>query len=234
MTVETALVALGSNLGDRRWMIAHALAELDRVPGVAVMGVSRLHETAPIGGPPGQGAFLNAVARIETSLEPVALHERLGEIERAAGRVRLVRWGERTLDLDLILFGTRTIDTPGLTVPHPRFAVRRFVLEPLVEVAPEAVDPRTGLSAATMLARLDRRRVYYVGWDEFDRDRLAAALPLGWTRSEEAGDAAFAAIAARSLRASPAGVSFLGVPEDVEEAAAELRAACEAASCGVD
>lgn len=155
MTTEPVLVALGSNLGDRHAHLDAAVAALAATPGVRLIARSRAHETAPVGGPPGQGPFLNAGVSLGCDLAPEALHARLIEIEEAAGRVRTVRWGERTLDLDLILFGDRIIDTPGLTVPHPRFADRGFVLGPLAEIAPDAVDPMSGLTIGALLARLD-------------------------------------------------------------------------------
>jgi 2-amino-4-hydroxy-6-hydroxymethyldihydropteridine diphosphokinase len=98
--------------------------------------------------------FLNAVAWLETDLEPVPLLHILQEIENRFGRQRKVRWGERTLDLDLLLFDGRIIDTPELCLPHPRMRTRRFVLAPLVEVAPEVVDPETSRPFAAILAEL--------------------------------------------------------------------------------
>jgi 2-amino-4-hydroxy-6-hydroxymethyldihydropteridine diphosphokinase len=100
--------------------------------------------------------FLNAVALLETDLEPLSLLHVLQEIETRFGRERTVRWGERTLDLDLLLFDNRIIDTPELCLPHPRMRTRRFVLEPLVEVAPGAVDPVTGRPFSAILADLIR------------------------------------------------------------------------------
>lgn len=155
-----ALIALGSNLGDRRATLDRAIADLEDVPGVVVTAVSSYHETAPVGGPGGQGAFLNAAAALETSLDPSALHRTLIAVEQHAGRVREVRWDARTLDLDLILYGDRIVDKTELTVPHPRFAVRRFVLAPMAEVAPQAVDPMTGRTVLDLLAGLDRRPIY--------------------------------------------------------------------------
>ena len=131
-----ALIGLGSNLGDRPANLNGAISALGQVPGITVRQVSSFHETEPVGGPPGQGMFLNAVAVLETDLEPLPLLHVLQEIEARFGRQRTVRWGERTLDLDLLLFDDRIIDTPELCVPHPRMRTRRFVLEPLVEVAP--------------------------------------------------------------------------------------------------
>ena len=127
------------------------------MPGIAVRQVSSFHETEPVGGPPGQGMFLNAVAALETDLEPLSVASRSsgdrGSIRKANGRFD---WGERTLDLDLLLFDDRIIDTPELCLPHPRMRTRRFVLEPLVEVAPAAVDPVTGRPFAAILADLIR------------------------------------------------------------------------------
>ena len=133
---SVALIGLGSNLGDRQINLNGAISALGQVPGITVRQVSTFHETEPVGGPPGQGMFLNAVALLETDLEPLPLLHVLQEIEVQFGRQRTVRWGERTLDLDLLLFDDRIIDTPELCVPHPRMRTRRFVLEPLVEVAP--------------------------------------------------------------------------------------------------
>jgi 2-amino-4-hydroxy-6-hydroxymethyldihydropteridine diphosphokinase len=156
-----ALIALGSNLGDRSQILDRAIAEIARSAKVAVRGVSRYHETPPVGGPGGQGAFLNAAA-LETTLDPFSLHRLLIEVEHQAGRVREARWDARTLDLDLILFGDRVIETGDLIVPHPRFAVRRFVLVPLAEVAPDAIDPLTRRRVADLRINLDRRPSYLV------------------------------------------------------------------------
>jgi 2-amino-4-hydroxy-6-hydroxymethyldihydropteridine diphosphokinase len=150
-----ALIALGSNLGDRKAHLDAAVAALAAMPACTLSAVSRYHETAPVGGPAGQGDYLNAAAVVETTLEPLDLLHVLQDIERRAGRVRSVHWGERTLDLDLLLFGDLVIDTPELRVPHPLMAHRRFVLEPLAEVAPRAVDPVTGWTVAELLANLD-------------------------------------------------------------------------------
>lgn len=153
-----ALIGLGSNLGDRKAILDAAVASLSETPCVEVLSVSSYHETAAVGGPPGQGPFLNATAAVETTLDPVGLHARLQRIEEEAGRVRSVRWGERLLDLDLLLYGNLVReDDSGLTIPHPRMAVRRFVLAPLAEVAPGALEPRTGRPVVDLLENLDRR-----------------------------------------------------------------------------
>lgn len=149
-------IGLGSNVGDRRATLSRAIAELDASPGVSVTKLSAFHETEPVGGPPGQGLYLNAAASIETTLEPLELLSLLHQIEAGNGRTREVHWGERTLDLDLLLYDDRIMKTTDLTIPHPRMAGRRFVLEPLLEVAPGAVDPVTGRTVAQMLEDLDR------------------------------------------------------------------------------
>jgi 2-amino-4-hydroxy-6-hydroxymethyldihydropteridine diphosphokinase len=149
-----ALIGLGSNLGDRRGNLNGSITALKRTPGIWVLEVSSYHETLPVGGPPGQGMFLNAVALVETDFEPLPLLHVLQEIEAQFGRERTVRWGERTLDLDLLLFDDRIAETPELCLPHPRMRTRRFVLEPLVEVAARAVDPVTGRPFAAILADL--------------------------------------------------------------------------------
>jgi 2-amino-4-hydroxy-6-hydroxymethyldihydropteridine diphosphokinase len=152
-----ALIGLGSNLGDRKAILDEAVEALRRTKGMIVRAVSTYQETKPVGGPAGQGAFLNAAAALETTLDPQSLLLQLQDVETRLGRVRTSRWGERTLDLDLLLFGDDIIDTPGLTVPHLHMGLRRFVLAPLAEIAPEAVDPLTRRPVRELLANLDRR-----------------------------------------------------------------------------
>jgi 2-amino-4-hydroxy-6-hydroxymethyldihydropteridine diphosphokinase len=153
---SVALIGLGSNLGDRVVNLEGAIVALSKTPGVAVLKVSSFHETEPVGGPAGQGMFLNAAAALETTLDPNSLLHVLQEIEGRFGRVRTVHWGERTLDLDLLLFDDRIIQTSEIEIPHPRINTRRFVLEPLLEVAPGLVDPITKRAYADILADLDR------------------------------------------------------------------------------
>ncbi|MBN2113531.1 MAG: 2-amino-4-hydroxy-6-hydroxymethyldihydropteridine diphosphokinase [Acidimicrobiia bacterium] len=133
-----AAIGLGSNLGDRRGRLARAVPRLAEAG--SPVAVSSLYETAPIGGPM-QGAFLNAVVVLDTDLRPRPLLARCLAIEREAGRRRRLRWGPRSLDLDLLLYGRETVDEPGLQVPHPRLTARRFALEPLAEAWPQAVLP---------------------------------------------------------------------------------------------
>jgi 2-amino-4-hydroxy-6-hydroxymethyldihydropteridine diphosphokinase len=131
-TQHRAIVALGSNLGDR---VAYLRFGLDQL--ATVVAQSQVFETDPVGGPDNQGPYLNMVAVVDTNLDPFALLRRLLQIEADADRVRIERWGPRTLDMDLLFYDDYTIQSEELTVPHPRFAERRFVLEPLSEVAIE-------------------------------------------------------------------------------------------------
>jgi 2-amino-4-hydroxy-6-hydroxymethyldihydropteridine diphosphokinase len=144
MSAETAYIALGSNLGDRRQHLDRALAILGRHPGVEVVRVSSYHETDPVGGPAGQGAYLNAAAELRTELSAEQLLDLLLHAEQQLGRVRREKNGPRTLDLDLLFFGSQVRDDPRLTVPHPRLSERRFVLDPLAEIAPDVVHPVLG------------------------------------------------------------------------------------------
>jgi 2-amino-4-hydroxy-6-hydroxymethyldihydropteridine diphosphokinase len=129
-----AYIGLGSNLGDREATIRAALHDLDAEKGVRVVRCSTLHETEPVGGPPGQGRYMNAVAELKTELSARELLERLFAIERRHGRQRTVANGPRTLDLDLLLYGERAINEPDLVVPHPRMWQRPFVMQPLEEL----------------------------------------------------------------------------------------------------
>ncbi len=147
---QIACIALGSNLGDRRAAIRAAVAAIAELHGTSIRAVSAPVETAPVG-PPGQRDYLNAAASIETTLSPRDLLDALLRIEHDLGRVRRERWGPRTIDLDLILFGDRVTDEPGLTLPHPRFRERLFVLEPLAEIEPGLTDPVTGRSVLELL-----------------------------------------------------------------------------------
>ncbi len=151
--VDLAYVGLGSNLGDRFATIREAVRRLKRVPGVSVPRVSTLRETAPVGVAE-QPPFWNGVAEVACAVEPEELLEHLLRIEKELGRVRAKRWGPRTIDLDLLLFGSRRVRSERLTVPHPRLTERRFVLEPLAELCPERIVPGTRRSVARHLELL--------------------------------------------------------------------------------
>jgi 2-amino-4-hydroxy-6-hydroxymethyldihydropteridine diphosphokinase len=149
--VTIAAVALGSNLGDRSSHLDYAISRLrSRLTNVRV---SRYYETDPIGVPGPQPLFLNAAAVGSTDASPQDLLQALLEIEAERGRERPHPGAARTLDLDLVLYGNRVLDEPGLIVPHPRFRERRFVLEPLAEIAPQLVDPVTGSTVGELLSR---------------------------------------------------------------------------------
>lgn len=151
-----AYVGLGSNLGDRRGRIREALRRLDRIAGVRVRKRSRIIETDPVG-KTDQPRFLNAVAEVETRLDPLPFMRRLLDVERSLGRVRREKWGPRTIDLDLLLWGDRSISTKTLTLPHPRMAERRFVLGPLAELCPGRKVPGTGRTVRGLLREAERK-----------------------------------------------------------------------------
>jgi 2-amino-4-hydroxy-6-hydroxymethyldihydropteridine diphosphokinase len=148
-----ALVSFGANLGEPARQIKEAVARLRENKKLRYLKASSFYLTEPVG-PVSQPPFVNAVAEWATELSPGDVLEILLGVEQEMGRERSLRWGPRAIDLDLLLFSDRIVDVPGLDVPHPRMHERRFILEPLAEVAPEAVDPRTGQSAAELLAAL--------------------------------------------------------------------------------
>lgn len=150
--LQQAAIALGSNLGDVRATLDGALAELDASPGIRLLRRSAWYRSIPVGPP--QPDYLNGCAVLEVSLSPEALLDRLLETETRFGRVRAERWGPRTLDLDLILFGDLRLDGARLQIPHPRLRERAFVLVPLAEIAPDWIDPLTNRTVATLALQL--------------------------------------------------------------------------------
>lgn len=143
LSPERVFIAVGSNIGTRRDAVDAAIVALDEHPQVRLVAISRIRETEPVGPVP-QPRYLNAAIEIRTSLLPAELLDLLLEIERSQGRDRSAeaRWGPRTLDLDILLFGERIIDQPHLTIPHPRLHERLFVLDPLSDLAPDLQPPR--------------------------------------------------------------------------------------------
>jgi 2-amino-4-hydroxy-6-hydroxymethyldihydropteridine diphosphokinase len=146
-------IALGSNLGDREAQLRGAVASL--APVFTHLRVSSFYETDPVDVPEAQPMFLNAAATGESELSARAVLDALQAVEQQFGRERPYVGAPRTIDLDLILYGESVIDAPGLTVPHPRFRERRFVLEPLAEIAADWVDPVTGKTIRELLDVLD-------------------------------------------------------------------------------
>ncbi len=148
-------IGLGSNQGDRADQIATALREVDALERSRVVRVSSLYETAPVG-KTDQPFFLNAVAEVETDEDPRGLLRGLLAIEQRMGRSRGVRWGPRTIDLDILIFGGVSEVSDDLTIPHPRLAERAFVLVPLVEIAPDVLVPSEERTPAQLLETLSR------------------------------------------------------------------------------
>ncbi|MFG0285033.1 MAG: 2-amino-4-hydroxy-6-hydroxymethyldihydropteridine diphosphokinase [Phycisphaerales bacterium JB039] len=150
-----AYIALGSNQGDRWRYMAAGVSAIAGLPRSRILRRSSVLETDPVG-PAGQGRYLNAVVELETGLTARELLDGMLAAERAAGRVRSAaeRWGPRTLDLDLLLYGDETIREPELTTPHPRMAERRFVLEPLAQLAPDTLIPGRGVTVRQALRAL--------------------------------------------------------------------------------
>ena len=139
--MEKVLIGLGANLGDREHTLRVAWEALHQPPMIETLRLSSFYETTPVGGPSNQPMYMNAVGLLQTSLEPEVLLDVLQKIETKFGRVRTEQWGPRTIDLDLLLFGDRTIQTDRLIVPHPEMPHRPFVLEPAMEIIADFHKP---------------------------------------------------------------------------------------------
>lgn len=148
-----AYIALGSNLGDRAAILKAALTTIGQLPGMLLLQRSSFHETAPVGGPPGQGLYLNAAAELETTMDPSALLQTLLNVEQQFGRVRSEKNAPRTLDLDLLMYDSLCLEAEP-TLPHPHMAQREFVLAPLAEIAPEALHPTAGRPIRELLSQV--------------------------------------------------------------------------------
>jgi 2-amino-4-hydroxy-6-hydroxymethyldihydropteridine diphosphokinase len=162
--LTAAVLGLGGNIGDRRKLIASALQELAAHPEIRVKAVSALYETLPWG-KTDQAPFLNAAALAETTLTPRGLLDAILGVERQLGRHRGEKWGPRIIDIDILLFGTGTIEEQGLHIPHPHLHERAFALKPLIDVVPDAEF--AGRRADAWLAQADQagmRRVGDAGW----------------------------------------------------------------------
>lgn len=158
--MNKAHLGLGSNLGDRSANLAEAMRRLNDPPRVEVLRVSSVYETEPVG-VSDQPNFLNLVVAISTSLTPHELLDHCLGIEESLGRVRRERWGPRTIDLDLLMFGDVVMDDDRLTLPHPRMAARSFVMVPLAEIAPETIVG--GEPARDLAARLGDTGIKQIG-----------------------------------------------------------------------
>ncbi len=167
--MSVAFIGLGANLGEREHYLVRALLRLER-EALLLSAVSPLYETSPVGGPP-QGLFLNSCASFETFLPPALLLRKMQAIETALGRERGERWGPRTIDLDLLLYGSVIMRTPLLELPHPRLTGRDFVLRPLADIAPGLPVPGEGKTVRRLLeerppaagVRLYRKSWYRTG-----------------------------------------------------------------------
>ncbi|MGK7873115.1 MAG: 2-amino-4-hydroxy-6-hydroxymethyldihydropteridine diphosphokinase [Xenococcaceae cyanobacterium] len=153
MNVSKSAIALGSNLGDSLTILENALKILAQTPGITLQSYSSWYKTAPIGPP--QPDYLNGCALLDVQLTPEELLETLLEVEQQFGRVRLERWGARTLDLDLLLFDDLILKTQKLQIPHLRMRERAFVLVPLAEIAPDWIEPVSGKAIVQLLQGLD-------------------------------------------------------------------------------
>lgn len=157
-TGEIAYIGLGSNLEGPRQQLRQALDSLAKTPHSKMLAVSSFYRTRPIGGPPGQPDYINGVCALQTRLEPLDLLAWLQRIELNQGRLRDERWGARTLDLDILLFGELELDHPRLQLPHPRMAEREFVLRPLAEIAGALEVPGKG-RVSTLLEKCEPQGV---------------------------------------------------------------------------
>lgn len=153
-------IALGSNLGNSLKTLESAIISLAHTPEISLQARSHWYQTKAVGPP--QPDYLNGCILLTTSLKPHALLQVLLDIEKQFGRVRRERWGPRTLDLDLLLYGDRILHTPNLQIPHPRMTERAFVLVPLAEIAPDWIEPVSGKAIADLVQTVDCSEVHLI------------------------------------------------------------------------
>lgn len=220
-----SLIALGANLGDRQQTLRRAVELLAAARGNTRIAPSGFHETRPSGGPPGQGAFLNAAVALDTTLTPEQLHGLLRRIEIELGRKPAPHWAARAIDMDLLLFDDRVVSTPQLAVPHPRMTFRRFVLAPAAEVASEMVHPLVGWTIGRLLAHLDSAAPYVaiLGMPDSDRPALAQKVAHAVGGTYLAGPA----IAASAVRGVDPSGQGEGRPLQFLDRAGALLAGCD-------
>jgi 2-amino-4-hydroxy-6-hydroxymethyldihydropteridine diphosphokinase len=189
--MSQCLIALGANLGDRSETIARAVSLLGENSDFGSLALSGWHETKAVGGPADQPAYLNGAIRAVTTLSPLQVLAELQAIERQLGRERAERWGPRAIDLDLLLYDGLILSTPELTLPHPRMAFRKFVLEPAAEVAAEMVHPQIGWTIRQLYDHLVHAIPYVAigGADDDCKSQLAAQLALRCDARRIAGPA---------------------------------------------
>ncbi len=163
--MNTAHIGIGSNVGDSPGNCLEAVERMSRLPGSRVTARSSWYLTSPVG-VEGQDWYLNGAVRLETRLSARGLISAFLEIERDMGRVREERWGPRVIDLDILVFGDAVLDSPDLTIPHPRMHLRRFVLAPLAELAPDLVHPVLGVTVKDLLEGLPEDGQEVVEWSD--------------------------------------------------------------------
>lgn len=175
---RNALIAVGSNLGDRSQLVDQSVARIAALPSTNLLAVSSWHATDAIGGPADQPGFLNGAVLVATSLDAEAFLSHLQGIELQLGRERKTFWGPRSIDLDLLLVGDLITATPHLTLPHPRMAVRPFVVRPAAEIAADMVHPVSGKTLGELAAHLDHAPplLALVGGMQADRERLSSEV----------------------------------------------------------